>query len=456
MKGKIRFIHTADIHLGRPLNCGGEPSSDLASVFKNADYRSLEKIFDKALEYEVDFILISGDLYDQEARSIEASKYFIDSCQRLKEKNIPLYIISGNHDPLGRQKEPFALPENVYIFDSEDVEVREYQRQGESQARILGQSYRNKFESRKMYSFYTVPDQNLINLGILHSQLDPQNKNYVPVSKNELLNKDDINYWALGHIHQPRVLNSKNPVIVFPGTPQGRDIGETGIRGCFLVEIDNDLEPEIQFIPTARVILKRIEIKIDEKEEKKPGNLSDLEELLLEKAETILTKDPCVENDIDQENINILKDGYDQWFKGYIVRWVITGRGPVHDMIEENREEAAVELIAKLNNRLAERDPLLWSHSMVFHTGRDLPDIDDFIKNNQVFKEINQTINDIKDDRQLQKKLIKNWGRIWEGSSDHEEQEWNKFHPDQQTIKEILNEARQRIIEELFERGEKS
>ncbi|MFW6237785.1 MAG: metallophosphoesterase family protein, partial [Halanaerobiales bacterium] len=76
MNKEIQFIHTADLHLGSPLNCGGEPPSRLSSLFNEGGYLAFEALVDRALEFDVDFVLIAGDVYDREARSVRAARFF--------------------------------------------------------------------------------------------------------------------------------------------------------------------------------------------------------------------------------------------------------------------------------------------------------------------------------------------------------------------------------------------
>ncbi|MFW6279296.1 MAG: metallophosphoesterase family protein [Bacillota bacterium] len=457
MGPKVRFLHTADIHLGRPLNSGGQkPPPSLADLFRGAGYRALKSIVDQALKHEVDFILIAGDLYDQEARSVKASRFLLEQCQRLEKKDIAVYIIAGNHDFRGRKREPFTLPENVFILGSKEVETEEFTSPGgQVGARIMGQSYRSRFESRKMYSYYTAPDRASLNLGLLHTQLDPQNKNYVPVKKSDLRAKEDIHYWALGHIHEPQILNRKLPAVVFSGTPQGRDVGETGLKGCFLVEMDTTNKPDIKFLPTSPVVFRKIFVDINSSSGRKPQNLSDLEELLYDKAETILKEDPReTVNFFEQDKAKILLPEGGSPVQGYIVRWVVKGRGPVHDLIAENRTEVTAEIISGLNDMFAEQDPFLWTHSLLFHTGQQLPGIDELQESNQLYKEIAGVVEDALQDEELKKELLASWGRIWEGSSDHEAGDPDKFYPDQETVEDLLAEAQQKIIGELFAEGE--
>ena len=124
MNNSIKFIHTADIHLGKKLSYSGNPEQELLSLFDSAGQKSLKRLVELGINKEVDFIIIAGDLYDREARSVKSSRFFLEQCQKLKEKGIKVYIISGNHDPAGRKKEPFELPDNVFFFSCEEIEIK--------------------------------------------------------------------------------------------------------------------------------------------------------------------------------------------------------------------------------------------------------------------------------------------------------------------------------------------
>ena len=49
----------------------------------------------------------------------------------------------------------------------------------------------------------------------LHTQLDPGNPNYCPCSVEDLLSQEHIHYWALGHIHQPRIVRLDSQLLPF-------------------------------------------------------------------------------------------------------------------------------------------------------------------------------------------------------------------------------------------------
>ncbi|MFN2364058.1 MAG: exonuclease SbcCD subunit D [Halarsenatibacteraceae bacterium] len=468
MKDRLRFLHTADLHLGRPLKSASQVPDYLEQVFNDAGFKALRNIVTQVIDRDLDFVVISGDLYDSEARSIKASRIFLEECRRLAAHNKPVYIISGNHDPGGDKLEPFEYPDNVYFFDSEEVELKEYQgdaeqgdtEQGDAEltlARILGQSYRSNSDSRKMYTYYTVPDKNLFNLGLIHTQLNPDNRRYVPISKAELMEKDDIHYWALGHIHQPLVLNTSSPAVVYSGTPQGHNISEVGVKGCFIVEAepgDPGENIKLEFIPTSPVIYKKIEVDISDLS-RNLRRLSDLEELLLEKAEEQLDNNLFTEIDFyGMENENVSTAG-EVNYEGVIIRWLITGRSSLHERIADNLAEAETEVKAYLNKQLAAKgmEPFVWTHSVQLRTSRELPDLEE-IRENEIYQAVARVIQDLSEDSELEAELLSEWGSIWEGSEDHENRDNDSFYPDLETKQEIIEAAQEKIIAYLFAGGD--
>lgn len=88
----MRFLHTADWHLGRPFH--GESLLD-------AQAGAIEHVAEVARSYAVDAILVSGDLYDRALPPVEAVRLADDALGRLSEL-CPVVVISGNHDSATR------------------------------------------------------------------------------------------------------------------------------------------------------------------------------------------------------------------------------------------------------------------------------------------------------------------------------------------------------------------
>lgn len=245
MGKNFSFIHTADIHLGDRLHSN---SSYYNKAFSEAPYRAFCNICSFAMENKVDFILISGDLFHSKGRSINADKFFYEQCNEIAP--IKVFVIAGNHDPIEERIEVFNTPSNLFYFSGDLVEVKEVYKHNDLLCRIVGQSYRKKAEEKKIHKNYGeyIKENNVYNIALLHTQLESKRNNYVPCSLGELKEIENINYWALGHIHKANVVCKEKPFIAYPGVPQGYDFGEDNIGGFFYVNVDENFYTKVEFI----------------------------------------------------------------------------------------------------------------------------------------------------------------------------------------------------------------
>ena len=430
MKPAVKFIHTADLHLGSRMNINTN-SNELDKSMLNAVYNSFEKIINYAIEYTVDFIIISGDIFDSESRSVKATRFFVEQCEKLNQKDINVYLINGNHDPYKDDGELFNLPENVYVCDTEEVSTFHVYKNDKLIARILGQSYRGPSENRKMYTYYTTNDQNVYNIGLLHTQLDPQNENYVPITKNDLINSNNINYWALGHIHDNMVINDEEPFIVYPGIPQGRDIGETGKKGFYLVHLEPN-KTKLNFIETHDYEYKRLKINLSNIKE---NNLTEFNYFLEEKLDNFY---------------NNLSDD----IKGYIVRIVLIGRTKMYDLFNEQENDIIEDTFENLRYKYNKKTPLLWINAIENRTNKAIENIDKIIQEDPFINDFIKFINQYKTNDKKKNKLKNNMGKIWNSKVDNEDIDPKEFQIDEKTFNELLSQVKKDIINEFIERRE--
>ena len=97
----MRLLHTSDWHLGKRL--------DLFSRIEE-QRQVLEEIIQRADEYNVDTVLISGDLFDSFNPSIEAQELFYATLKRLSSNGArPVIAIAGNHDSADAIQAPAPL-----------------------------------------------------------------------------------------------------------------------------------------------------------------------------------------------------------------------------------------------------------------------------------------------------------------------------------------------------------
>lgn len=114
----MKFLHLSDLHFGKSLYG--------VSLIDNKDQAYwTERFLEKAEELQPDAIVIAGDIYDRSAPSGEAVALLDSLLTRLEQLQIPVMMISGNHD--SGQKLAFAgdilAKQNVYIAGSVDKEL---------------------------------------------------------------------------------------------------------------------------------------------------------------------------------------------------------------------------------------------------------------------------------------------------------------------------------------------
>lgn len=85
----MKMIHLSDLHIGKRVN--------RFSMTEDQRY-ILREIVRIIADEKPDFIAIAGDVYDKPVPSAEAVEVFDDFLVRLAALDIPVFIISGNHD----------------------------------------------------------------------------------------------------------------------------------------------------------------------------------------------------------------------------------------------------------------------------------------------------------------------------------------------------------------------
>ncbi len=237
----IRFIHAADSHIDSPLKGLDAHEGAPVDILRGATRRAFENLVELAIGEKVHFLLLAGDIYDGDWKDYSSGLFFRRLMVRLLENGIPVYLVAGNHDAASVISKKLSLPENVHVFSTRTTESIEVPG---TPVVIHGRGFPHRAVPENLAVGYpsAVPDK--FNIGLLHTSLTGRvgHDTYAPCSQVDLAQKG-YGYWALGHVHQPEVVN-RNPWIVFAGNTQGRNAGETGPRGCRLVSVNDALEVE--------------------------------------------------------------------------------------------------------------------------------------------------------------------------------------------------------------------
>ncbi len=233
----MKFIHAADIHLDSPLRGLSAYADAPVAQLRNASREALRLLVDKAIEEEVAFLIIAGDLYDGDWKDHNTGIFFGQQMGRLRRAGIRVFVIWGNHDAESEMTKKLTLPDNVTVFSHRKPEIHILD---ELKVALHGQSFKDKAVVENLALGYPEPVAGHYNIGVLHTALEGYSAHatYAPCSRAELHAKG-YDYWALGHVHEFQQW-SEQSTIVFPGNLQGRHIRETGRRGAVLVTVENN------------------------------------------------------------------------------------------------------------------------------------------------------------------------------------------------------------------------
>ncbi len=249
----VRFIHAADLHLDAPF--GGIDAQDtrVRDALASSTYRALDALVAACIERGAEFLVVSGDVYNQAERRVRSQLAFAKAAATLEHAGIPVFVVHGNHDPSSGWSAGISMPANVHVFADDRVERIAFERDGETVCALYGRSYRRAAETTNLAKGFKREIGDAVAVGVLHTNVGgrPGYDDYAPCTLDDL-RTCGMDYWALGHVHKPEVL-SQSPYAVYAGCPQGLDPTQSGARGCYEVTIDGGVV-DAEFISLAAVV----------------------------------------------------------------------------------------------------------------------------------------------------------------------------------------------------------
>ena len=302
----MRFLHTADWHVGKPLR--GRSRMD--------EYeRALEQVAAIAIDRKVDAVLLAGDVFDSPAPPPEAEKLVYDFFARLLPERIACVVIAGNHDHPRKLGALASLLEGLRIHVRPEVRppadggvVRVPSRDGNEEAAVAVLPF---VPERKIVDACTVMDaeykwyeaysarieQILVALArslppksvqivLAHLLVDGAR---VGTGERELhlgsvygVNPQQlpstVQYIALGHLHRPQEVLAPAKTR-YPGSLVELDFGEEEQeKSVVILDAQPQRPPGLELVPvTAGRRLRTVE-----------GTLDDLQRLAEERSDDYL------------------------------------------------------------------------------------------------------------------------------------------------------------------------
>lgn len=251
-------VHAADIHLDSPLRGLSRIGDDYAQELRRSTRRALENLVALTMERQADLLVIAGDLYDGGWHDFSTGQFFIEQMVKLKDVNIPVVIVSGNHDAASQITRSLTLPPGIHLLATDKPESVVFDDLG---AVVHGQGYAIRDVQDNLAAAYPDRIPELVNIGVLHTAAtgSPDHDTYAPCSVADLqaLRYD---YLALGHIHQRGAVAEGEFPAHFSGNIQGRNPRETGAKGALLVDLQSGAPAQVTFEALDVARWDRIEI----------------------------------------------------------------------------------------------------------------------------------------------------------------------------------------------------
>lgn len=344
---EIRYIHAADLHLDTPFRGLGKEAAaggHLERYLHQAPFTALEKLVRLCETEKPDFLLLAGDIYNQEERSIKAQLALRDACRRLNNAGIKVFVAHGNHDPLSSQLVSIEWPPNTTVFGSQP-EQHICEKQGVPFAVVHGISHTGDSETRNLaQQFHRDDGHDCFQIGVLHCS--PENasaSDRCAVCTIGDLKDTGLDAWALGHIHERAIL-SNQPFIAYSGNTQGLHINEVGARGCLLVsakKTDAGWSCNAVFRALGPVEWDKVEID-------------------LEGADTLDELERRITNEIEK-----LRNTAGAHVEGMILRLHFTGRTIMDTKL---RSQGAIEDLLEMLRHYADSHPAVWIKDIEIET----------------------------------------------------------------------------------------
>lgn len=237
----MKLLHISDIHFGAKfLN----KDKKVREILINESYTTFDNAIKFILNNNIKGLLIAGDMFDGDYRSLRAEKYLIDAFEKLKNYNVKVFYCLGNHDSNITFKNGFLrqLPSNVIIFNEEKPSSYLL----EDTVYIHSCGHQTGTEGRNLVSDFPKYIKNYYNVGLLHCSIVStltDHENYLPTRIEDLQGKG-YDYWALGHIHKRKKVTDN---IFYSGSLYGLSSKETGNKGGLIINFDNN-ETSVEFI----------------------------------------------------------------------------------------------------------------------------------------------------------------------------------------------------------------
>lgn len=260
----MKFLHTADLHLGRRLN-------DLPLL---EDQKILlQEIADLAVSEDVDGVIIAGDIYNKSSPGSDAMMALDEFVTGLVQYDICVYMISGNHDS-GERISYFSRlikKSGIYTTDAFDGRLQQVRIEDEfGPLTVHLMPFVRPAQVKRFYPDCEIADyEDAVKVVLDNSPIDKSQRNILVchqfVTGAEISDSeefavggldciaaslfDDFDYVAMGHLHKPQKV--KRDTMRYAGSPMKYSLSEANHKkSVTVIEMkEKGMSPEIRQLP---------------------------------------------------------------------------------------------------------------------------------------------------------------------------------------------------------------
>ncbi len=225
MKSSVSFLHLADLHIGLRTSRFEE---QVSKKLREARFQALDHALQIALDRNIDFIIIAGDLFDDNAVSlIDAQRIF----NNLKGKSMPVYVLPGNHDPYRPgsvwQRNPWTGWEGTSIVLLNENKPRAFR----EDVILYPCPVTQKTSMSDPTDWIELEEAqgDKIRIGVAHGSV--MDRDYLPPDDHPIpldcCDKRGLDYIALGHWHGLKTFKDSSGMtrMAYPGTHEQMNFG---------------------------------------------------------------------------------------------------------------------------------------------------------------------------------------------------------------------------------------
>ncbi len=269
----MRILHFSDLHIG--VENYGRPDPKTGLSTRLGDFLdSLDQVVEFALDEGVDLVLLAGDAYKGRDPTQTHQREFAKRLNRLSQAGIPTFLLVGNHDLPAASSRATAVDifptlevANIHVGNSlktYDVATPSGPLQVLAVPWPRRSAILSREDSRGMsieQVRQTLEERLTDGIEAAASQLDPTipailtghvtvNGATVGTERSMMLGQDhvllvsaldrpQVEYIALGHIHKHQILRPDPPMVVYSGSLQRVDFSEEGDeKGFCVIDLD--------------------------------------------------------------------------------------------------------------------------------------------------------------------------------------------------------------------------